>query len=236
MELDKMTGFNRNWRLRGSSRAAPKNAYGAAMRLSKVTANTIDVSGTGGNSTDTQNSRENYGTALQFSTVKSVSGDISITGKGGTGGEDDTGIVLASVNLNSSQDINIEGEGGAGDIVKFSRGIGLYSDSASNIIDYDDDIENVDNLPVSLTEFESNEYDGTTWYENSINAVNVSLKGKGGTAENKNESGSNQGVFIEDSNFNLTGNLEVDGTGGTVALWLQESRLSTATSRSKATY
>ena len=59
----------------------------------------------------------------------------------------------------------------------------LYSDSASNIIDYDDDIENVDNLPVSLTEFESNEYDGTTWYENSINAVNVSLKGKGGSGE-----------------------------------------------------
>ena len=198
----------------GGSGVKTKNAYGAAIRLSKLSANTIDISGTGGNSTDTQNSRENYGTALQFSTVKSIGGDISISGKGGTGGEDDTGIVLASVNLNSAEDINIEGEGGAGDIVKFSRGIGLYSDSAPNFNDYDDDIENADNLPVSLTEFESIEYEGTTWYENSINAVNVSLKGKGGTAENKNESGSNQGVFVEDSNFNLTGNLEVDGTGG----------------------
>ena len=198
----------------GGSGVKTKNAYGAAIRLSKLSANTIDISGTGGNSTDTQNSRENYGTALQFSTVKSIGGDISISGKGGTGGEDDTGIVLASVNLNSAQDINIEGEGGAGDIVKFSRGIGLYSDSAPNFNDYDDDIENADNLPVSLTEFESIEYEGTTWYENSINAVNVSIKGIGGTAENKNESGSNQGVFIEDSNFNLTGNLEVDGTGG----------------------
>ena len=198
----------------GGSGVKTKNAYGSAIRLSKLSANTIDISGTGGNSTDTQNSRENYGTALQFSTVKSIGGDISISGKGGTGGEDDTGIVLASVNLNSAEDINIEGEGGAGDIVKFSRGIGLYSDSAPNFNDYDDDIENADNLPVSLTEFESIEYEGTTWYENSINAVNVSLKGKGGTAENKNESGSNQGVFVEDSNFNLTGNLEVDGTGG----------------------
>ena len=198
----------------GGSGVTTKNAYGAAMRLSKVTASTFDFSGTGGNSTDTQNSRENYGTALQFSNVKSTGGEISIFGKGGTGGEDDTGTVLASVILNSAQDINIEGEGGAGDIVKFSRGIGLYSDETSNFNDYDDDIESVDNLPVSLTEFESNEYDGITWHENTINAVNVSLKGKGGTAENKNESGSNQGVFIEDSNFNLTGNLEVDGTGG----------------------
>ena len=40
------------------------------------------------------------------------------------------------------------------------------------------------------------------------------LKGEGGLANNKNESGDNQGIYIKDSHFNLSGNLEIDGAGG----------------------
>ena len=203
----------------GGSGTKTNSAYGTAMRFSKVIANTIDISGKGGNSTDTQDSRENYGSQILFSDLKSISGNISISGDGGTGGEDDTGIVLATVNLNSAQDIKLDGKGGAGDIVKFSRGIGIYSETYSYLNEellYGNAEEILHMLPISLEEFQSQtyEYSGTTWYENSINANNVSIKGEGGLANNKNESGDNQGIYIKDSHFNLSGNLEIDGAGG----------------------
>merc|ERR1711939_1093132 len=180
----------------GVATTSSTESSGIDLWNADLTALSIEMDGSGGTAAKSSTqSADLFGIFIGKSRISTTAdnintGNITLKGNGGVGYRYLNGVMIENSLIKTDKDIVIQGTAGTGEKVEFANGVAIQSYTV-----YDEEGNAIAQSASSTLE-----------------ADNLSITGDGGIAEISATEA--QGIVLENSNLNLTGSINLQGTGG----------------------